>query len=173
MTGGNSKGSECPPVAGTTEGARIAVGANAPLSYMAARAAGKGPAAQQDNNKIPADHPAPIIRGEYGGAAFPFPKGTRIAFRATTGQIWAYKGKRGRVLYMLVKMGGGVTQWDCLPWHTRLGASVHVLRCDGLVIDTEREGDCRHARYTLRTAGSLIIQAKNSHAATTRAGNAQ
>lgn len=172
MMGGNNKGSECPPVAGTTEGARIAVGANAPLPYMAARTAGKGPAAQQDSNKIPADHPAPIIRGGYGETAFPHHNCTRIAFRASTGQVWAYTGKRGRVLYMLVTMGGGVTQWDCLPWHTRLGASVHALRCDGLVIDTELEGEYRHARYTLRTAGSLIIQGKNSGAATTRAGDA-
>jgi len=169
MTGA---GNNCPPVVGATEGASIAVGANAPLSYMAARAAGNGPAAL-DASKILDEYSAPIIRGGYGGAAHPFLKGTRIAFRASTGQIWAYTGKRGRVLYMLATMGGGVTQWDCLPWHTRLGASVHVLRCDGLVIDTEREGDCRHARYTLRTAGSLIIQGKNSGAATTRAGNAQ
>lgn len=163
---------ECPPVVGATEGASIAVGANAPLSYTAARSAGKDHAAQQDNSKV-AGIAVPKIRGEYGGADFPHPKGTRIAFRTASGLHLAYTGKRARVLYMLATMGEGVTQWDCLPWHTRLGASIHVLRCDGLVIDTEREGECRHARYTLRTPGSLLIQAKNSEAATTRAGNAQ
>ena len=83
-------------------------------------------------------------------------------FRASTGQIWAFKGKRGRVLEMLATMGQGLTQWDCLPWHTRLGASVHALREAGLAVRTEREGEYRHARYFLTTPGSLIIQAQNS-----------
>ncbi|MFN3456510.1 MAG: hypothetical protein ACK4Z8_02905 [Novosphingobium sp.] len=74
---------------------------------------------------------------------------------------------------MLATMGEGVTQWDTLPWHTRLGASVHVLRCDGLEIDTALEGEYRHARYTLRTAGCLIIQAENSGTLRAREGNAQ
>ena len=63
---------------------------------------------------------------------------------------------------MLANEAGGVTQWDTLPWHTRLGGTIHALRRDGLLIDTEREGEHRHARYRLRTPGRLIIQAENS-----------
>ncbi|MAP68225.1 MAG: hypothetical protein CL952_01730 [Erythrobacteraceae bacterium] len=84
-----------------------------------------------------------------------------IAFRAPAGRTWRYRGKRARVLEMLATTPTGITQWDTLPWHTRLGASIHVLRQDGLVIDTQREGDCRHARYRLVTTGTLIIQAEN------------
>ena len=86
----------------------------------------------------------------------------RAAFRAPTGRIWRYSGKRARVLVMLACEAEGVTQWDTLPWHTRLGGTIHALRCDGLLIDTEREGEFRHARYRLRTPGRLIIQAENS-----------
>jgi hypothetical protein len=68
--------------------------------------------------------------------------------------VWRYSGKRARVLAMLAN-GLGVTQWDTLPWHTRLGGTIHVLRGDGFVIDTLREGEFRHARYRLRTAGTL------------------
>ena len=77
------------------------------------------------------------------------------AYRDPTGQIWRYSGKRARVLAMLAT-GRGVTQWDCLPWHTRLGGTIHVLRCDGLAIETEREGEYRHARYWLRTPGAIV-----------------
>ncbi len=83
-------------------------------------------------------------------------KGAATAFRAPTGIVWRYRGKRGRVLAMLATMPAGLTQWDTLPWHTRLGGTIHALRRDGLVIDTEREGDCRHARYRLATPGNLI-----------------
>jgi hypothetical protein len=66
---------------------------------------------------------------------------------------------------MLATRPEGLTQWDCLPWHTRLGASVHVMREAGLVIETEREGDYRHARYFLRTPGELLIkQGRNREA---------
>jgi hypothetical protein len=68
--------------------------------------------------------------------------------------VWRYSGKRARVLAMLAS-GQGVTQWDTLPWHTRLGGTIHVLRGDGLTIETVREGEFRHARYRLRTVGKL------------------
>ncbi|WP_273678412.1 hypothetical protein [Erythrobacter fulvus] len=55
------------------------------------------------------------------------------------------------MLDMLVATPGGITQWDCLPWHTRLGASIHAMREDGLAISTELEGEYRHARYRLAT----------------------
>lgn len=71
------------------------------------------------------------------------------------GRIWRYSGKRGRVLAMLAS-GQGVTQWCTLPWHTRLGGTIHALRKDGLAIETIREGEYRHARYWLRTPGKLI-----------------
>lgn len=88
-----------------------------------------------------------------------------VAFRSRAGKLWRYSGKRGRVLEMLATTPGGVTQWDTLPWHTRLGGTIHALRRDGLAIDTQREGEFRHARYRLATPGSLLIQRENSEAA--------
>ncbi|MGD9664715.1 MAG: hypothetical protein AB7U34_05875 [Novosphingobium sp.] len=84
-----------------------------------------------------------------------------VAYRASTGRIWRYRGKRARVLTMLATSRQGVTQWDCLPWHTRLGGTIHAMRRDGLDISTQLEGDFRHARYHLHTPGSLIIQGEN------------
>lgn len=75
----------------------------------------------------------------------------QTAYRDSEGRIWRYRGKRARVLDMLVRMPQGVTQWDTLPWHTRLGASIHAMREDGLAISTELEGPYRHARYRLGT----------------------
>jgi hypothetical protein len=63
---------------------------------------------------------------------------------------------------MLATQGQGLTQWDCWPWHTRLGASIHVFREAGLIIETRREGEFLHARYFLRTPGALIKQRDNS-----------
>ena len=88
-------------------------------------------------------------------------KGAATAFRASTGGKWRYRGKRARALAMLATSPAGLTQWDTLPWHTRLGGTIHVMRQDGLAIDTEREGEYRHARYRLATPGSLSIQAKS------------
>ncbi len=85
----------------------------------------------------------------------------QVRFRDDRGRIWAYRGKRGRVLAMLSTMGGGMTQWDTLPWHTRLSGSIHAMREDGLDIETVLEGENRHARYWLRTAGTLIQQGDN------------
>jgi len=85
-----------------------------------------------------------------------------VTLRTAEGQSWTYRGKRGRVLAMLAKADNGVTQWDTLPWHTRLGGSIHAMRQDGLSIATEIEGEYRHARYHLGTSGSLIIHPINS-----------
>ena len=140
---------ECPPVAGTTEGASIAVGANATAQY--ARGVGKGKA-----------EPSPRIGRVESHQRRRACDGAETAYRASTGQVWRFRGKRARVLSMLATMDLGVTPWDCAPWHMRLGASIHVLREAGLAIDTVREGEYRHARYFLRTAGSLLIQVNNS-----------
>lgn len=78
------------------------------------------------------------------------------AYQADTGQIWRFKGKKGRVLVMLAGSPGGITQWDTLPWHTRLGGTIHAMRDAGLSIYTEREGPFHHARYRLLTAGQLV-----------------
>lgn len=83
-------------------------------------------------------------------------KPDRVTFEAASGQRWGFSGKVGRVLRMLATMPHGVTQWDTLPWHTRLGSSVHTLRESGLAITTQREGDYRHARYFLKTPGSIV-----------------
>lgn len=87
--------------------------------------------------------------------------GPYVAYKAPTGRIWHYSGKRARVLVMLASTPAGITQWDTLPWHTRLGGTIHALRGDDLTISTELEGDYRHARYRLHTPGHLIIQRKN------------
>lgn len=91
------------------------------------------------------------------------PKRLSVTYRATNGLEWRYKGKRARVVAMLAETDS-VTQWDTLPWHTRLGGTIHALRRDGLAIDTEREGEFRHARYRLRTPGTVIIHRDNTGA---------
>ena len=82
------------------------------------------------------------------------PDASRVVFRALAGRVWRYSGKRARVLDMLAT-GRTVTQWDTLPWHTRLGGTIHALRDDGLQIETVREGRYRHARYRLLTPGMI------------------
>lgn len=98
----------------------------------------------------------------YGANQRPMPSdGTeygQTTFRASGGRTWAYRGKRARVLAMLATMAEGVTQWDCYPWHTRLAASVKVMRDDGIEIETTREGPYHHARYRLLTPGTLKMQ---------------
>lgn len=139
---------KCPPDAPTSEGASIAVGANAEAPYLPSGSAGKvfGP------RKIGEDTRRERNRD----------RARLVTYRSLSGRVWTFSGKRGRVLAMLATMPDGVTPWDCLPWHTRLGASVHALRSEGIAIDTEREGEYRHARYRLTTPGRLMIQAKNS-----------
>lgn len=73
----------------------------------------------------------------------------RTAYSDSEGRIWRYRGKRARVLDMLFVSPVGITQLDCVPWHTRLGGSIHAMREDGLAISTELEGPYRHARYRL------------------------
>lgn len=108
-------------------------------------------------------------RGRSGGARARNGKAGVNAAQAVycdpAGRKWAYRGKRARVMVMLATSGTGLTQWDTLPWHTRLGGTIHALRRDGLVIDTEREGDYRHARYRLRTPGRLVTAANTDAAA--------
>ena len=131
---------ERPPVAVTTEGRPSTVEANGNAPFAHRSATGK-----------------PVT-----GATKAAGKGAAIAFRASSGAVWRYTGKRGRVLAMLANMPAGLTQWDCLPWHTRLGGTIHAMRRDGLAIDTEREGEYCHARYRLATPGSLIKQGNNT-----------
>lgn len=95
-----------------------------------------------------------------GGKANGRPDCPSVAYRSPAGREWRYRGKRARVLAMLAS-GQGVTQWDTLPWHTRLGGTIHAMREDGLTIETLREGDYRHARYVLRTQLTLIKQGNN------------
>lgn len=83
------------------------------------------------------------------------PQASRVTFRALTGREWRFTGKRARVIAMLAT-GPSITQWDTLPWHTRLGGTIHAMRRDGLAIETVREGEFRHARYRLLTPGRLV-----------------
>ena len=135
---------ERPPVARRTEGQPNSVGANGNAPFAHTGAAGK-----------------PEKGARRAKALRDGRKVASIAYRSPTGEIWRYTGKRGRVLAMLATMPAGLTQWDTLPWHTRLGGTIHALRRDGLAIDTQREGEFRHARYRLTTPGFLIKQAKN------------
>ena len=128
-------GNKCPPAVGAAEGRCIALGANAGPAYRSDGAAGKR---------------AVGAREALGQALT-----NRTAFRSLAGRVWRYSGKRARVLAMLATTRTGVTQWDTLPWHTRLGGTIHALREDGLSIETVREGEYRHARYWLRTPGLL------------------
>lgn len=79
-------------------------------------------------------------------------------YRSNCGQEWRHKGNAGRVLGMLASTPIGITQFSTYPWHTRLAASIQVLRDSGLEIETTREGDFRHGRYRLLTKGALIEQ---------------
>lgn len=135
---------ERPPVAVTTEGQPSTMEANDTAPFAHCGATGK-----------------PVTGAQKAAGRQNFARGAAIAFRASTGIVWRYSGKRGRVLAMLATMPAGLTQWDCLPWHTRLGGTIHAMRRDGLAIETEREGEYRHARYRLTTPGSLIKQGNN------------
>ena len=123
---------EQPPVAATTEGQPNTLEATGTTAFGQCGATGKR---------------------KMGG---PF-----VGFRSAAGRTWHYEGKRARVLAMLASSPDGLTQWDTLPWHTRLGGTIHVFRKHGLSIETVLEGDYRHARYWLRTHGWLLKQAKN------------
>ncbi len=158
---------KCPPAVGATEGASIALGANATLSYTPTQGAGKD-RIKRGNRTFQPGFPQPEKGARETVRRARPPRGAPVTFRGSMGRIWAYTGKRGRVLQMLATMGQGVTQWDCLPWHTRLGASIHVLRRAGLVIETALEGDYRHARYTLHTPGSLLIQGETGNGSRAR-----
>ena len=126
---------DCPPAGGAAGGRSIALGASAPTSYPSAEVRGKGRESTADS-KRPNDT-------------------ATVTFRAHTGSVWRYAGKRATVLAMLAT-GQTLTQWDTLPWHTRLGGTIHVFRQDGLLIETMREGPFRHARYRLLTKGCLL-----------------
>lgn len=127
-------GEVSPPVAATTEGECTTFRGNAQSDYSE--------------------------RGRRGNRRY----ASHCRYRSDIGQVFAHKGKVGRVLQMLATMPGGVTQYDTYPWHTRLGASIHLLRESGLAIETTREGEWRHGRYRLITPGCLIIQAETREA---------
>lgn len=138
-----------PSVAATTKGSSIALGANAISQYAEGDATCNPSQAARRHGQN--------MRGRASAGT-----GSETVFRASTGLVWAFRGKKGRVLRMLATQAQGLTQWDCWPWHTRLGASIHVFREAGLIIETRREGEFRHARYFLRTPGALIIHSHDS-----------
>ena len=135
----------CPPAARPAEGRAAAVEATGNRSF--ADQVGTGKTSSDGWNGWERPSSISTARGR--------PEAHRAAFRAPTGRVWHYSGKRARVLVLLATRPEGVTQWDTLPWHTRLGGTIHALRDDGLAIDTQREGEFRHARYRLRTPGTL------------------
>lgn len=142
---------ETPPAVRAAEGERIAVGANAAAPYTPTGADGN---VNLDSRQRP---PKRVVSASRALRRAQYPI---VTFCDSTGRKWAYGGKRGRVLDMLASKPGGVTQLDTVPWHTRLGGTIHAMRRDGLEISTELEGPYRHARYRLCTVGNLIIQAE-------------
>lgn len=76
----------------------------------------------------------------------------RDTLRVTTrdGRAIIFTGKAARVLAMMAA-GQSLTPHDVWRWHTRLAASVCIIRKAGLAVATDREGDARHARYRLTT----------------------
>jgi hypothetical protein len=132
---------------------RIALQAHAASEYAQTGRESKriGPGAELTSS-VPAARQESRLEGAVSGSdAQRWANNRKVAYRDSEGRKWRYTGKRARVLDMLVATPGGITQWDCLPWHTRLGASIHAMREDGLLISTELEGDYRHARYRLAT----------------------
>lgn len=87
------------------------------------------------------------------------PSKIAVTFRGDNGEVWKHRGKVGRVLELLANQARGVTQYTTYPWHTRLAASIEILRKSGLAIETKREGEFRHARYHLVTKGTVICSA--------------
>lgn len=85
------------------------------------------------------------------------PRKDRTLFRTVAGEEWEHSGNAGRVLQLLASNPCGITQFTTYPWHTRLAASIQILRLSGLDIQTEREGPSRHARYILVTQGELVF----------------
>ena len=158
---------KCPPAGATAEGRGIAVGANAGTVYPSGAGLGK-----PDNPAGPVDALAHSPRARARADSGPESalgrldrgQGRATGFHALDGRKWAYRGKRGQVLAMLVDAPGGITQWDTLPWHTRLGGTIHAMRADGLSISTEVEGQYRHARYRLHTPGRLVERAGDGKA---------
>jgi hypothetical protein len=133
---------------------RIALQANASLQYPQSEREGKRnrPGADRTCLTPPAASQSRLESAVGVSEGQKRANGHKVAYRDSEGRKWCYTGKRARVLDMLVATPGGITQWDCLPWHTRLGSSIHAMREDGLAISTELEGDYRHARYRLATA---------------------
>lgn len=140
------------PGGGAPEPRCIAQQANAPSEYSQSgrdgnpirpgtKGTGSAPAARQGRSGL--ECPVSASGGKRPLDA------ARTAYSDSEGQIWRYRGKRARVLDMLFVSPGGITQLDCVPWHTRLGGSIHAMREDGLAISTELEGPYRHARYRL------------------------
>jgi hypothetical protein len=86
------------------------------------------------------------------------PRTGKTFFRAPTGELWVHSGNAAKVLRLLATHPGGITQFSTLPWHTRLAASIQILRLSGIAIETVREGPSRHARYYLLTRGELLAQ---------------
>jgi hypothetical protein len=136
----------CPKAAPTAKGRCIDFysGANLPTTQFVDDFKPQAPA-----GALPA--PKALVGSRRAKAA----SGDEVSFTAVDGRVWAFRGKRARVLLKFVEGARGVTQWDTLPWHTRLAATVEALRKEGLEISTQIEGEYRHARYRLHTAGTL------------------
>lgn len=153
------------PVAPTTKGPSIHLEANANEPYAANGGTGKHFHSRPFSHSTRARAycadkcPESVEKGVVGADR------AEVTCRDTVGRKWAYRGKRARVVEMLATMPGGVTQWDTLPWHTRLGGTIHALRRDGLDISTELEGRDRHARYRLHSPVRLIEQTDNRQGA--------
>ena len=153
------------PVAATTKGPNIRLAANASHPYRSTPPNGKpnlGKPFAHSARAREAGRNTPIEAQDGQGVV----QAAKVTCHDSAGRKWAYRGKRARVVELLATMPDGVTQWDTLPWHTRLGGTIHALRRDGLEISTELEGPCRHARYRLHSPVRLIEQEENRQGGT-------
>ncbi len=152
---------ESPPAAATAEGRCIPWEDNASQVYPPNAEGSKLNKSAQAAHSAHAreEAPEPPLESHSGACGSMQPQQAVLCDSA--GRKRAYRGKRARVVELLVTMPQGVTQWDTLPWHTRLGGTIHALRQDGLDISTELEGPYRHARYRLHTSARLLLQVGN------------
>ena len=148
-------------VAATTKGPSIHYEANANWSYPFNYGTGKPLEAEEFAHSTRARAYCAIKCPESDDKGVSGRDLAVVTCRDSAGRKWAYRGKRARVVEMLATMPDGLTQWDALPWHTRLGGTIHALRQDGLEISTELEGPDRHARYRLHSPVRVIEQADN------------
>ncbi len=108
---------ENPPVAATTEGMHISLGVNARAPYL--------------SGAIPA---TASVRPPEGQQRRKGRKRRLITFCDSTGRVWGFDGKRGRVLAMLATMGQGGRATGLVAGSSKFGGiAVQLAALVGLI----------------------------------------